>query len=999
MRIDWDKYEVALLIETYMATKDLAAIEKKEYYAVLSSRLRQKAINSGNVIDARYRNLNGIAMRMANIQFLFTGKGLRAYSSLDAIMHDMYLHDPTEFSAVLKEAKKMTDGAKTGQSNRMPESEQSGVNNAHSVSAPTFKSDKADQIVRFNDNRADNTSLTRMDFQTIDFSKPLMLAYTKPIFMSLFGNDYEANSWQSIYYEFCNVLITRDSMLCSSLMGKNLLGAGRVDFSYSSDDITSSRPKRLNNGLYYESNYSATDLMRRLKVLLDMSHIPYDACRIGYVFERPVNQNRIVVPASKREQTSQYSGFAEWLISEGFAANTAQNYASAIKTSSDFAMQNGIAAVPFLEFTDKDELRKCLVALFENERFAEINASQHNRQHAALQKLFQFRFKNTTSFLPATPYAGRLTTTRNREVHQNQIGFLNWLLTQGFATNTAPNYVSAINSASQFAVRNGIAVKQIYDITEKPELDACFSTLFAHPEFVSFNSAQHNRYSAAMNKYYAYFCGETFSQLRRTTRQERETRFDDSFCANCTNLINTRFANGIRFDYSLELRKFRQLYNDTFEAPIDLSDDDLRTIIRSAGLEYNGRVYTPETMLDSDSKAVLFDYIANAFSSGRKVLYYETIYKEFEESFYSSKIYSADVLKSYLDYCNDGTYNIQRSFITSVNAVSADPVDEIRDCLRESNGAMSFFELEAALPFIPLSKIKQVLALYPEFVWVRTETYIHVDCVELYSSDIDAIRRIISAALESDGFLSAGELIRKIQAQHPEIIEKNSIIADSLYIGFRDVIKYHLGDEFCFSGNIISSLNASLSTWDVYASFCKHHEEFSLASLDALSDEIGTPIYFDAVYDNCIRINQEKFVSRSRVRFDIAATDAAIGRFVQSDYIPISAIQSFALFPSIEFPWNGFLLEHYVYAFSHDYTILHAASFNAKGRCGAIVRKNAKYSDFSELLADALAKADIPLDIPRALNYLAMEGFLGKRKYGEIEKVVESAKQLRNRKG
>lgn len=210
MRIDWDKYEVALLIETYLTTKDLAAIEKKECYAALSSQLRQKAINNGNVIDDRFRNLNGVAMRVANIQFLFTGKGLQAYSSLDAVMYEMYLYNPKEFNEVLREAKNMVGVNETGLFHNMFGSKQPNNDNANSVSAPTVPFDKATQSESVNDCIANNSSSENCGVQILDFTKPLILAYTKPISMSLFDNAYSVRSWQAVYLEFCNALIDYD---------------------------------------------------------------------------------------------------------------------------------------------------------------------------------------------------------------------------------------------------------------------------------------------------------------------------------------------------------------------------------------------------------------------------------------------------------------------------------------------------------------------------------------------------------------------------------------------------------------------------------------------------------------------------------------------------------------------------------------------------------------------------------------------------------------------
>lgn len=999
MRISWDKYEVALLIDTYLITKDLSGIEKQEFYLELSSQLRQRAINMGSHIDDKFRNQNGIAMRIANIQYLFTGIGLSAYSTLDAVMCDMYLNNNKEFIEIINEAKSMVEGDKnTGISHHLFDKRKLDI----LCSAPIVESTGAEDdatSVQISYNRSESVSVcTDASILSVNFVAPLNLAYSKPVSLCIWGNEHPVRNWQSVYYEICEMLILQFPDSFGVLKDKSLIGNGRVDFTFEPERHGMARPKMLSNGMFYESNYSATDLMKRVKTLLDYFQISYQDCVVQYSLEREPHHSYVSAGQSIGAQLT-YRKYTEWLISEGFSINTARSYASAIKASSDFAILRGIANMTVCNIKSKDEMNEFLTLLFADQEFAKLNASQHNRHHAALQKYSCFlEHKNSTLKTTLSPIVHSVRI-KGIEVPLKQRAFRDWLLSKGFAPNSVSNYVSAVNTASQFAIDHNITGAGIYEIESNQELSEFISLLFSAPELIKMNISQHNRYSAALSKYYTYFCGEVFPLVSCSNCSRASSTIDETIRAKYVSLISEKFANGIRYDFSLELRNFKQLYQEMYGEIIEQNDDEIIHIIQAIGLDYNGRVYTLDSLLDASSRTALFDYINSAFSDGRKVLYYEALFSEFEEMFYSSRIFSTDMLKSYLEYCNNGSYFVQRSFITSKNEVGADPVDEVRQCMHDANCVMSYTDIEAALPFIPLAKIKQVLASYPEFIWVKTENYIHVNCVELSSSDLASIKSLIVSTIGSDGYMSGSELIREIQIQYPDIIEKNSLLHDSLNIGLRDVIKYHLINDFNFSGNIISPIQKPLSTWDVYANFCKHHESFTLASLEMLSDEIGTPIYFDAVYDNSLRICIDSFISKQKANFDIEAVDATIEKYCQGDYIAISEISSFALFPGIEYSWNGYLLEHYVYLFSHDYKILHAASFSAKGRSGAIVRRSSSFMDFGSLIADAIAKADVSLDSQSVLDYLVTAGYLGKRKYGDIESVIESAKQLRNQRG
>ena len=69
----WDKFEAALLIETYWDIRN-GKISRKEAAASLSKLLRDRMPE--NEIDETYRNENGINMRLGEIDALFNdGKG------------------------------------------------------------------------------------------------------------------------------------------------------------------------------------------------------------------------------------------------------------------------------------------------------------------------------------------------------------------------------------------------------------------------------------------------------------------------------------------------------------------------------------------------------------------------------------------------------------------------------------------------------------------------------------------------------------------------------------------------------------------------------------------------------------------------------------------------------------------------------------------------------------------------------------------------------------
>lgn len=193
-----------------------------------------------------------------------------------------------------------------------------------------------------------------------------------------------------------------------------------------------------------------------------------------------------------------------------------------------------------------------------------------------------------------------------------------------------------------------------------------------------------------------------------------------------------------------------------------------------------------------------------------------------------------------------------------------------------------------------------------------------------------------------------------------------------------DAIGYKLREVFSFKGKIISALGQDISMTDVFADFAKSHEHFTLEQLNTLKNELETPIYFSAVYANSLRISRDTFVSKNQANFDINETDEAIDRFCTGDYITISEIRHYGSFPYAGFPWNSYLLEHYVSDFSKKYKLVHSG-FNAKSAVGAIVKRTSKIEVFGELITTALADSTINLNKDDALQYLCENGFLARR--------------------
>ena len=101
----WNSLEEALLVEAYVAV----FIEERPHDKIvkeLSDRLRFYGQKIYGVIDDKYRNTNGINMKLRNIQYLFTDgeSGLSSVSIMDKDIYNLYKQDQVKFRELLNEA-------------------------------------------------------------------------------------------------------------------------------------------------------------------------------------------------------------------------------------------------------------------------------------------------------------------------------------------------------------------------------------------------------------------------------------------------------------------------------------------------------------------------------------------------------------------------------------------------------------------------------------------------------------------------------------------------------------------------------------------------------------------------------------------------------------------------------------------------------------------------------------------------------------------------------
>lgn len=566
--------------------------------------------------------------------------------------------------------------------------------------------------------------------------------------------------------------------------------------------------------------------------------------------------------------------------------------------------------------------------------------------------------------------------------------FQEWLVQhQGMALNTSKSYASAINGAESFALEHNLSFDSIYG-SDCETVRKCINELFNNSEFIEFNDVGHNRFRAALNKYLQYVSDENIIQVARIPKEDVDlTPYKE--------LLTEKYEKGFRIDSGIEMKKFKHFWQAQYGTELTADDDTIRSYISQITIRYQDFAYVPETMLAPAKRERLLSYVISNLDNGKPAIYFDALFNEFIVELQEEKIYNSAMLKTYMSYINQGKYFIGRNYVSADNHVEVNPIDEVRNYLILHGTTISTEELCEKLSHIPSRKITYILATNREFISNGKGEYFHANSMDISSQELSDIQEMIQKSIIEKQFMTGTELVEEIGIKYPKVLERQPQYSE---FGIRDAIGYKLNGLFSFNGNIISESDQNLSMSDVYSNYCQKRTQISLDELNNLKQALNSPIYFDAVYQNTLRISETNFVSVEQANFDVKATDNAIDRFCIGSYIPIMEVSHFGSFPYAGFMWNSFLLEHYVFKYSSNYKLLHTG-FNANSCVGAIVKRNSDFEEYNDILTDVLANYDAPLDREAALQYLCEQGYLAKRRYRDIDQILVKATAIRTQKG
>lgn len=969
IRIPWNKYEFAILIDACIKV-DRNLLSKENAVSKVSADLRTMAVSRGYEIDDIFRNENGISMQMTIMSALLQNKpsGLHNASKLFSEIRDIYINDNDAYTQILKEAKAMINGKE----------------DAKMLFIKYIKekaSKKADDIVFAIDKISEFAIATKVLNDSV--YNNLTLETISTLRKKVVNNKFFIVKNKKFMKTMQQALGLLNDFVLSSLTPDNMK-------NIHSEQHGDRGNKQLQFNAVEESHDDGFDSSGRME-MTEFEHSPFKDKKTFSLDEIKNIEDLTFASPNNITVFGKIIEVSSW-------ANMFVVFLSEVNARHSFFIDNLYKTnihnsnKRFVKEDDIRSLRKPM-KIPSTEYYVETYIQALGLLKAMYRFCQELQIKSDKIFIC---YKGFLNCKANSAHIQTIYDFYNWMINSQILFSTmARQHCSELYSCDIYAQEHSVGTGKLYTADTKAEACENISLLLNDTDFQAYNKISHNAPMAALQRYREYLNGDDINeQLNLDTIEES---YDDIDFDKYQKILLNEYNKGFRLNDKLSLKRLRLQWQRYYNEELEYDNDTICKHIAHITIRHRDMAYLPQSLLDEDTKERLLSYIKTAFESGKDVIYYEALYKEFADNFSSRRINNVEMLKTYLSYINDGNMYLNRSYIAASRNVTVDHADEVRSYMISYGSAITIDELTIALSHLPEDIIKRIISgnNSKEFVRNKKGEFFHADIVDLSQHELDLITKWISLSIADKDYMDDKELVDNIKQKLPAIMERYPFLTE---YGLRDAIAYKLQDTFSFKGKIISALGQELSTKKVFADFASSNAHFTLTQLNALKNDLNTSIHFDAVYQNSLRINKEEFVSQEQAKFDVSATDSAIDHFCQGEYVSIKEISLFGAFPDAGFPWNEFLLQHYVANYSKSYKLLHAG-FTAGYAVGAIVKRTSQLNAFEEVITKVLADSGIALNSEDALQYLNDSGFLARRSFGNIEAVLIKANQQRINKG
>lgn len=482
----------------------------------------------------------------------------------------------------------------------------------------------------------------------------------------------------------------------------------------------------------------------------------------------------------------------------------------------------------------------------------------------------------------------------------------------------------------------------------------------------------------------------------------------------------------------LAYERFRMFMGDESAPERIVSREQLRMVLEEVCVmdaRFTPVYRLPESVMDDALQAEMQTFIDERLAAGAGFVHVEALrvaflrlYPEHPLFFTGKDAFSAAAfLYGVLKKCCGNTYEYGEGYrqfwVTSAGGpLTTESVLQclddnlnryVQDHVEATGEPVTKTALAEAFDYVTPARFAVILQNQtPSLVDVGKKRYVHCESFGISSADLASFRDLIMAKLapEEVDMMTQQDIFEAVQAHYPHWFE-NVCLSDSLVEIIRTplscfkIIKALWRDDadFVFNrvGVTLKSKEDRLQLLsDAFTTLAQTQSYFTLDELRAITarHRTGAQIRFDLVSRYAVRLDEQNFISKSLITFDVDALDTYLAHLLNgSPVLPISEVYSYMDFPPAEHPWNPFLLQQYLLSYSRDFVLVHAG-FCTDRVTGFIADKAACPETFEDAVACYLRHADFydaDMDEATLLAELIARSVLAYGGYRGLPKILE----------
>lgn len=446
-------------------------------------------------------------------------------------------------------------------------------------------------------------------------------------------------------------------------------------------------------------------------------------------------------------------------------------------------------------------------------------------------------------------------------------------------------------------------------------------------------------------------------------------------------VLRDRFASGFRIHSEIDFQRFTNYFRDTYKCDIPFEDFTFYNIVEAIGIRHSGKIFIPS----SQDKSRLSDLIAKAFETGANTIFYEPFFELHNAQLAELRIYSANMLKDYLVGIKNDLY-FETDFCSLEH--SETPLDEIVRCFHGEEKILSWETIAAKHPYIPASKIRSLL--YNSYCFIpisKTGNYIHSAYIDITDDDRHKAMDFIEERLRNADYISVQEY------DVSELLERNQDLSETTIR--RHLFRHCCDVSFKRTGDIIYKIGNKIDAIDILKTLFANRNEITFKEIEIESQKLlgrKNQTFLRVANNMMVRVSRELFVSDKAVSFNVSQIDSLLERICTGEYISLQDVKSFSCFPYPGYAWNSYLLASYLRRFS---VMFRFDTLSDVSTCGAIVRRDAIFTNYNQILVDVLAKSNINLVDIDSIDFLFVKGYITKSVLSNVADLIEAARVKR----